>query len=131
MRDAEAQHVDERIAGIHLVEDDLAADGGNADAVAVAADAGDDALEDAARQRRVERSETQGVQQRDRPRAHREDVADDAADAGRGALIRLDERRVIVRLDLEDRAQAVADVDGAGVFAGPLHDARAASSAAS
>ena len=110
---------------VHLVEDDLAADGRNADAVAVAADAGDDAFENATRQRRVERSESQRVQQRDRPRAHREDVADDAADAGRGALVRLDERRVVVRFDLEDRAHAVADVDRAGVFAGPLHDARA------
>ena len=118
-RDAEAQHVDERVAGIHLVEHDLAADGGNADAVAVAADAGDHALEDPPGERRVERAEAQRVQQRDRPRAHREDVADDAADAGGRALIRLDERRVVVRLDLEDGAQPVADVDRAGVLAGP------------
>ena len=97
---------------------------GNADAVAVAADAGDHAFEDPARQRRVERSEAQRVQQRDRPRAHREDVADDAADAGGRALVGLDERRVVVRFDLEDGAQAVADVDGAGVLAGALHDAR-------
>ena len=73
----------------------------------------------------VERAEAQRVQQRDRPRAHREDVADDAADAGRRALIGLDERRVVVRLDLEDGGQAVADVDGAGVLARALHDARA------
>ena len=124
MRDAEAQHVDERIAGIHLVEHDLAADGGNADAVAVAADAGDDALENPARQRRVERPEAQRVEQRNRPRAHGEDVADDAADAGGRALVRLDERRVVVRLDLEHRAQAVTDVDRPRIFAGPLHDAR-------
>ena len=97
---------------------------GNADAVAVAADAGDHAGEDAARQRRVERSEAQRVQQPDRPRAHREDVADDAADAGGRALIGLDERRMVVRLDLEDRAQPVADVDRAGVLARALHDAR-------
>ena len=32
---------------------------------------------------------------------------------------------MVVRLDLEDRAQTVADVDRAGVLARPLHDARA------
>jgi hypothetical protein len=41
----DAQHVDERVARVDGVEDDLAADGRNPDAVAVAADAGDDALE--------------------------------------------------------------------------------------
>ena len=101
---------------VALVERDLAADRRDADAVAVAADAGDDAGEDAARLRGVERAEAQRVEQRNRPRAHREDVADDAADAGRRALIRLDERRMVVRFDLEDGGQAVADVDGAGVF---------------
>ena len=69
-------------------------------------------------------AEPQRVQQRDRPRAHREDVADDAADAGRRALIRLDERRMVVRLDLEDRGEAVADVDRAGVLARTLQHLR-------
>ena len=94
----------------------------------------DDAFDDAPRARAVgtvERTEAQRVQQRDRPRAHREDVADDAADAGRRALVGLDERRVVVRLDLEDRGEPVADVDGAGVLARPLQHARAGRSAAS
>ena len=69
-------------------------------------------------------AEAQRVQQRDRPRAHREDVADDAADAGRRALVRLDERRMVVRFDLEDRGEAVADVDRAGVLARALQHAR-------
>ena len=125
LRDAEAEHVDQRIAGVALVESDLAADRRDADAVAVAGDAGDDTRHGSAHERILERSEPQGVEQRDRPRAHREDVADDAADAGRRALIRLDERRVVVRLDLEDRREAVADVDGAGVLAGSLQHALA------
>ena len=54
---------------------------------------------------------------RDRPGAHGEDVADDAADAGRRALVRLDVGRVVVRLDLEGDRPAVADVDDAGVLA--------------
>ena len=127
LRNAEAEDVDQRVARVGLVERDLAADGRDADAVAVAGDAGDDALDDATVARAVgpiERSEPQRVQQRDRPRAHREDVADDAADARRRALVRLDERRVVVGLDLEDRREAVADVDGARVLARSLQDAR-------
>ena len=120
LRDAEAEDVHERIARVALVEADLAADRGNADAVAVAGDAGDDAGEGSPHERIVERAEPQRVQQRDRPRAHREDVANDAADAGRRALVRLDEGRMIVRFDLEDGSQAVADVDGAGVLARAL-----------
>src|SRR5205807_2682851 len=45
------------------------------------------------------------------------DVADDAADTGGGALVRLDVRRVVVRLHLEGRRPAVADVHDAGVLA--------------
>ena len=89
----------------------------------------DDAFDDPPRARAVrsvERAEAQRVQQRDRAGAHREDVADDAADAGGRALVRLDEGRMIVRLDLEDRGEAVADVDRAGVLARPLQDARPA-----
>jgi hypothetical protein len=58
------------------------------------------------------------------PRAHGEDVAQDAADAGRRALVGLDERGVVVALHLEDRGQPVADVDDAGVLAGALDDPR-------
>jgi hypothetical protein len=39
-------------------------------------------------------------------------------------LIWLDERRVVVRFDLEDRGKPVADVYRARVLAGPLQDAR-------
>ena len=89
--------------------DDLAGDGRNADAVAVVADALHDAGEQVAHARRVERAEAQRVEHRDRARAHREDVAQNAADAGRRALIRLDRRRMIVRFDLERDGEPVAD----------------------
>ena len=65
----------------------------------------------------VGRAEAERVQRRDRPRAHGEDVAQDAADAGRRALVGLDEGRVVVALHLEDDGEAVADVDDAGVLA--------------
>ena len=70
--------------------------------------------------------ETQGVHDGERPGAHGKDVAQDAADAGGGALKRLDEGGVIMGLDLEGAGPAVADVDNAGILSRPLHHARAA-----
>jgi hypothetical protein len=128
--DAEAEDVDEGIAGVRLVERDLATDGGDADAVAIAGDAGDDSFDDAPRPSAggsVHRPEAQRVHQRNRPRAHREDVADDSADAGGGTLIGLDERRMVVRFDLEDGGEAAADVHSAGVFTRALEHARPSS----
>src|SRR5262249_56666899 len=101
-------------------ERDLAADRRAAEAVAVPADARDDAGHELARLGLVELAEAERVEDRDRPRSHREDVAQDAAHAGRGALERLDERGVIVALDLEDDRPAVADVDRARVLTWPL-----------
>src|SRR5262249_15606336 len=48
--------------------------------------------------------------------AHGENIADDAADAGGGALKWFHSARMIVRFDLERDRKAVADVDDAGVF---------------
>ena len=124
---AEAEDVDEGVPRIALVERQLAADRRNADAVPVAGDARDDALHEPAGARIAGRPEPQRIEQGDRARPHGEDVADDAADPGGRALIRLDERRVVVRLDLEDRRETVADVDGAGVLARPLQHPRAGS----
>ena len=122
--DAEAEDVHERIVRVGRLERDFAADGGNTDAVAIARDTGDHALDETASAPGFERPEAERVEQSDGPRAHRENVADDATHARGRALIRLDERRVIVRLDFEDRRQAIADVDGAGVFTWPLEHLR-------
>ena len=65
----------------------------------------------------VERTEAQRVHERDRAGTHREDVADDPADAGRRTLVRLDRGRVVVALDAERDREAVADVDDAGALA--------------
>ena len=113
---ADAERVDQRVAGVGLVEDGLAADVGQAEAVAVAADAGHDPGQHPRGVGGVERAEAQRVHHRDRPRAHREDVADDAADPGGRALVGLDERRVVVALDLEGHGVALADVEDAGVL---------------
>ena len=68
----------------------------------------------------VGRAETQKVEARHRPRAHGEDVAQNAADPGRRALVGLDERGVVVALHLEDDRVSAADVDDAGVLPRPL-----------
>ena len=70
-------------------------------------------------------AEAQRVEVGDGARAHGEDVAHDAADAGRGALVGLDVGGVVVALHLEDDGIAVADVDHAGVLAGALDHLRA------
>ena len=122
----QAHRVDEAVCLVGVLEVDLAADGGDADRVAVVADAGDRLLEQVARARRPrDLAEAQRVEDRDRPRADREDVAQDAADAGGGALERLDRARVVVRLDLERAREPAAERDRAGVLPRAHHDAAA------
>ena len=116
-RQPDAHRVHEAVLLVGRLEVDLAADGRHADRVAVVADALDGPVEQVARARRVELAEAERVEHGDRPRAHREDVAQDAADAGGGALERLDRARVVVRLDLERRGQPVAHVHDARVLA--------------
>src|SRR6266851_5728220 len=65
----------------------------------------------------VRTAETQRIEDRDRPRAHRKNIAQDTAHPGRRALIRLDEGGMIVALDLKDHGVAIADIDDAGVLA--------------
>ena len=90
------------------------------EAVAVVADAGDSLLEV-----EVGLAEPEPVEQRDRPRAHRDHVAQDPADPGRRALERLDRGRMVVRLDLERDRGAVAEVEDSRVLARALEDALA------
>ena len=65
-------------------------------------------------------AEAQAVEQRDRPRAHCDDVAKDPADAGRGPLERLDGGGVVVRLGLERDGDPAAEIDHARVLARAL-----------
>ncbi len=111
----DAHRVDEAVVRVGRVEDGLAADGRDPGRVTVGADPGDGAVEVV-----VGRAEAQPVEQRDRPRAHRDDVAEDPADPRRGALERLDRRGVVVALDLERDRLAVAEVDHARVLARAL-----------
>ena len=114
---SDAQRVDQRVAGVALVEVDLAADVRQAEAVAVAADARDDTGQHSRGVGRGDLAEAQRVHDRDRASAHGQDVAHDAADARRGALVRLDIGRVVVRLDLEGDRPALTRVDHTRVLA--------------
>ena len=116
---ADAQGVDERVAEVGLVELHLAADVRQSKAVAVPADPRHDSGQHPLRVICVKRAETQRVHDADGARAHGEDVAHDAADAGGRTLVGLDERRVVVGFGLEGHGVALADVDDAGVLADP------------
>ena len=65
----------------------------------------------------VKRSKPQTVQRRDWTSPHRENIAQDAADARGCALKWLNKGRMIMRFDLECRTPAIADIDDAGVLA--------------
>ena len=121
-QDPEAQHVDERVAGVAGGEGELAADGGHAHRVAVAGDAGHHALGQPPGAGVVEGAEEQRVHEGDGPGPHGEDVAQDAAHTGGGALVGLDGRRVVVALDPQRHGDAVAGVDDPGVLARPDED---------
>src|SRR5262249_43030304 len=108
-------------ACVILVEHSRAADVRDADRVAVAADAGDRPLE-----LMIRPAEPEAVEERDRPRSHRDDVTQDPADPGRPPLDRLTAGWMVGRLDLERDRDTVAEVEDACVLARALEDALAA-----
>ena len=121
-RHAHGHGVDQDVAVVSRIEGARAADRRHADAVAVAADAGDHTRHQMARLGVAGRTEAERIEARHRPRAHGEHVAQDAADTGRSSLIGLDEGRVVVALHLEDRRLPVADIHHAGVLPRPADD---------
>ena len=129
IRDANGHGVDEDIAIISRVEIGFAAHGGNANAIAIAANARNHALHKMLHLGMVGASEAQGVHIRHGARAHCEHVAQDAANARRCTLIGFDVRWVVVRFHFEDRGKltavrAFANVDNAGILAGAANDPR-------
>ena len=125
--DAEGKDIDQRVGGVTVFENGFAADGGYAEAVAVVGNAFDDAVQDAEVMRGGGRPEAEGVHYGDGARAHREDVAQDSADAGGRALEGFDVAGVVVRFDLERHdplfaVRPLANADDAGVFARSLED---------
>ena len=122
--DPDRHRVDQNVAVVALVKADRASHRRYAERIAVIADPGHDAGDQAPGFGMLGRAEAQQIEAGDRPRAHCEYVAQDAADPGRRALVRFDERRVVVALHLEDTGLAVADIDHAGVLAGALDHPR-------
>ncbi len=107
------------------MELDLAAHGRNAKTVAVATDARDNPFHKAAGLGVIGRAEPQSVQRRHRPCAHGEDIAQDAANARRRALIGLDKAGMVVAFHLENASLPIADVDDSCILAGAANDLRA------
>ena len=112
---SDAQRVDQRVAVVGGVEEGLAADRRQTEAVSVVGDAGDDAGQYSGGVGTVEGPEGQGIHDADRASAHGHDVANDAADSGGCSLMGLDIGRMVVGLRLERDGQPIADVDDAGV----------------
>ena len=115
--DTDSQGVDQGVSLVAGIENRLAADVGQAQRVAVVADAGDDTVEDTGGVRVVDASEAQLVHHGNRAGAHGDDVADDSADARGRTLVGFDEAGAVVAFDLERHGPAVTDVYDTGVLA--------------
>ena len=113
---ADAQGVDERVAEIGAIEGQLTADIGQAQAIPITADAGDNPRQHPAGVGLVERPETERIHHADGPRPHGQNVADDSADTGGGTLVRLDIAGMVMRLDLEGDRVTLPNVNHAGVL---------------
>ena len=122
LEDADPHRVDEARLLVAGIEAHFATDVGHTNAVAVMTDTANGSVEESPCALGCWIAEAERVENRDRTGAHREDIAEDAADTGCGALKWLDSRRVVVALDLEGHTQAIADVNDAGVFARTLQN---------
>ena len=105
------------------MEIDLTAHRRHTNAVAIAADAAHYAVNQVAHLGMIRPPEAKRIEVRNWPCAHREDIAEDTANARRRALIRFNVARVIMRLHLENRGQFLAiwpitNINHARIFAG-------------
>ena len=92
--ESNAHGVDDRVLRVAVLEVDLASHRRDTNAVPVTAYPGNNAFEVMLGCRK--RAESQRVEQRNRARSHRDDVSDDASNAGGSALVRLDRGRVVM-----------------------------------
>ena len=133
--DPEGQRIHQRILRVARLKPNFAADGRHAETISVVPDPANHTVENAPilcgfvftdAVARDNRPKSQGIQHRNRPRAHGENIAQNSAYAGSRPLKRLYVTRVVVRFDLERRHQPVADIHHAGILARPLHHQLAA-----
>ena len=73
----------------------------------------------------VRRAKAQGIEKRNRTRAHGEDITQNTANASRSPLIGFNVRRVIMAFDFKDRRPAITNINDASVFTRPLDHLRA------
>ena len=67
-------------------------------------------------------AKAQRIDQRNWARAHGENIAQNAANTGRRALIRLDIGRMVMALHLEDGGLTIANINHARILARALND---------
>ena len=96
LHDSNAQGVDQWVAQVALVEDDFATDVGQTQTVSVTTNASHDARQDALGVLCIGRTKAQWVHDGDWTSTHGQNVADNATDTRRGALVGLDVGRVVV-----------------------------------
>jgi len=69
----------------------------------------------------IERTEAQRIEDSYRPGSHGENIPQNSTHTGGCTLIGLDIRRMIMRLNLKNDGQPIADVHHASIFARPLN----------
>ena len=124
LRQTGGKGIDQAIAVIGAVEPHLAAHGRHAKGIAIPAHAFDHALDQMRGLGMRRHAEAERIHRRNGPRAHGEDIAQDAAHAGGSALMRLDVAGVVVAFHLEDHRLPVADIDHARILARPADHLR-------
>jgi len=107
---------------VATLEIDFTADGRYTETVAIMPDAMHDTTQEVAGPRVGEVAETQRVEGCDGAGPHGEDIPVDAAHTGGRTLKGLDGGGVVVRLDLEHHAEAVAYVYQSGVLLACRHE---------
>ena len=121
-KNTQCQSVHQRVVLINRVKPGFSADVRQTQTVAVKADSADNTRCNAGGVGVAKRPEAQRVHHGNRPGTHRDDVANDSANAGGCALERLNEAGVIVAFNFERHGPAFADIDNASVLAHAHHE---------
>ena len=113
---ANAERVYKWVSSICFVEDNFAADIRKTQTVSISTNASHDARQDAAGIWCISQTKAEWIHHGDRAGAHRQDVANDSANAGGCALIRLNKGWVVVGFDFEGDCITLADIDNASIL---------------
>ena len=117
-----AHGVNKDVAIIAFMEIGFTANSWNADAISVSANTGDNAADEGSCLGVVRFAKTQSIHESNRTGAHSKDVAHNAADTCGRALVRLNERRMVMAFHLKDNAVTIANINHARIFTRALDD---------